>query len=130
MKRITHDQVLLALVVRRDVAVKETTFLTEGDLNLQAGFITYPAGGVIPRHVHHPIERRIVGTPEAILVRQGRCELQVYDDNRNLVATCELERGDLVMLFAGGHGFEVLEDTILLEIKQGPYPGADEKERF
>jgi hypothetical protein len=41
-----------------------------------------------------------------------------------------LETGDIILLVAGGHGFRCLEDTVLLEIKQGPYTGLVEKEAF
>ena len=130
VERIVSKGLLLALVVRTEADVAETTFLTEDRLNMQVGLIKYPSGSEIPRHFHHPIHREIVGTSEAIVVRRGRCELDVFDDDKQLVATRRLGPGDLVMLFAGGHGFRVLEDTTLLEIKQGPYPGLEEKERF
>jgi hypothetical protein len=65
-----------------------------------------------------------------ILVKKGRCLLDIYNDERELVATRELSAGDLMLMVGGGHGFRMLEDTILLEIKQGPYTGVEEKERF
>ena len=92
--------------------------------------MVYPAGGVIPRHVHRPLERHLVGTSEVLVVRQGRCEIDIYNDARQLVATRELREGDIMLMVGGGHGFRVLEDTVLLEVKQGPYTGVDEKIRF
>ena len=97
---------------------------------MQVGFIVYPSGGEVERHVHVPLERSLVGTSEVLMVRSGRCEMDVYDDERTLVATRELVAGDVVVIFGGGHGFRMLEDTTLLEVKQGPYTGLDEKERF
>ena len=65
------------------------------------------------------------------MIQQGRCEVDVYSEDRRLVATCELRLGDILIAVGGGHGFRVLEDLVLLEIKQGPYPGHEaEKERF
>lgn len=63
-------------------------------------------------------------------MRSGRCIVEIFTGAHDLIASSELRPGALVMLFAGGHGFRVLEDTVLLEIKQGPYPGVAEKERF
>jgi hypothetical protein len=105
-------------------------FVTPNAATLQVGFVVYPAGGRIARHVHRPIERTISGTSEVLVVRSGACELDVYDSSHTLVATRLLTRGDVMVMLAGGHGFRVTEDAVLLEVKQGPYTGPDEKERF
>jgi hypothetical protein len=121
---------LLAYVIRAAFDRSETTFPTPPELNLQVGFVVYPEGGEVARHRHRPVERRLVGTSEVIVVRRGRCALDVYDDGGELVATRELATGDVMLMVGGGHGFRMLEPTVLLEVKQGPYTGADEKERF
>jgi mannose-6-phosphate isomerase-like protein (cupin superfamily) len=112
------------------MAPGKTTFLTPSELNLQVGFVVYPAGGEVARHLHRPLERHIVGTSEVLVVKEGRCQMDIYDDDRRLVATRELRKGDIMLMVGGGHGFRMLEDTVLLEVKQGPYTGLDEKERF
>src|SRR5262249_23129277 len=96
----------------------------------QVGYIVYPAESEIQRHLHRPLERRIVGTSEVIIMRRGSCHLDVYNNERELVASRKLRRGDIVLLVGGGHGFRLQENTVLLEVKQGPYTGIDEKERF
>ena len=120
----------LAYIVRAELTPATTTFLTPNEFTHQVGLIVYPAGGEIKRHVHRPLERHIAGTSEVIIVRKGRCELDIYDDDRVLVATRELRTGDVMLMVGGGHGFRMLEDTILLEVKQGPYTGLNEKELF
>jgi hypothetical protein len=120
----------LAYVIRSSYSPDRTTFLTPPDFKQQLGFIAYGKGAEIGRHVHRPLERHLVGTSEVLLVREGRCLVDIYDNDRQLVATRELSRGDLVLLVAGGHGFRMLEDTVLLEVKQGPYTGIEEKEHF
>ncbi len=127
---ITADGRVLAYLARIEPPPDRTTFLTPDDCNLQVGHIVYPAGGEIKRHIHVPIERHIVGTAEVLIVQRGHCEVDIYTDDRRLVATRELRRGDVLIAVAGGHGFRVLEDTVLLEVKQGPYPGDAAKERF
>jgi uncharacterized protein YjlB len=72
----------------------------------------------------------MVGTSEVLVVRRGKCEVDFFDDDRQLVATRELEAGDVMLMVGGGHGFRMLEDTVFLELKQGPYLGLDEKELF
>jgi mannose-6-phosphate isomerase-like protein (cupin superfamily) len=129
IERMTHAGQELAYIVRSQTHL-ETRYVTPPELNLQVGFIVYHAGEQILRHVHLPVERHIVGSMEVLIVRQGRCEVDVYTDERELVATSELREGDVLIAIAGGHGFRVLEDLVLLEVKQGPYPGVAEKERF
>lgn len=129
-ERIPAEGPLLALLLTGTDNPAETTFPTPPELNLQVGFVVYPAGGEIQRHDHTPLERQIVGTSEVLVVRSGRCEIDLYDHDRQHVATRELRRGDVIFIVGGGHGFRMLEDTVLLEVKQGPYTGLDEKERF
>lgn len=120
----------LAFIIRSSYLPSHTDFPTPPDLNQQVGFVVYPAGGEIKRHVHRPIERRIVGTSEVLIVKEGSCEIDIYNDDRQLVATRELNVGDVMLMISGGHGFRMLEDTVLIEVKQGPYTGLDEKELF
>lgn len=130
IERITWNGQPLCYIVRAELNPEKTTFLTPPEFNSQVGFIVYQAGEEIARHVHRPLERHIVGTSEVLIVHKGRCEMDVYNDDRKLVATRELREGDIMIMVSGGHGFRMLEDTVLLEVKQGPYPGIDEKERF
>jgi shikimate kinase len=65
-----------------------------------------------------------------LVVQRGRMLIDLYDGDKNLVATREMSVGDVVALVSGGHGFRLIEDTVLLEVKQGPYSGVQEKDRF
>jgi hypothetical protein len=126
----TSEGEVLAYIVRSRGFPENTQFFTPNECNLQVGHVVYPANSEIPRHVHLPIERHIVGSTEVLIVERGRCAVDVYTSGRELVTTRELGVGDMVIAVSGGHGFRVLEDLVLLEIKQGPYPGGAEKERF
>ena len=130
VEKIVSEETLLAYIIRKEVNPNSTEFITPSTLNLQAGFIVYPSGGEIARHDHRPLERSIVGTSEVLFVKKGRCEVDFYNDERQFVEARELYAGDTLLIVAGGHGFRMIEDTIFLEIKQGPYTGIDEKERF
>ncbi len=130
VEQICDDGRPLACIVRAGPQPEATEFVTPDDWNQQVGFVVYPAGGAIPRHRHRPIERHIVGTAEVLVVRKGRCEVDLYNEHGSLIATRELRTGDVLILVAGGHGFRMLEDTVLLEVKQGPYTGLTEKDYF
>ena len=120
----------LTYIIRVAYRPTETSFITPPELKQQGGYIVYAAGAEIQRHAHRAIERHIVGTSEVLVIKSGRCLIDIYDDAQQLIATRELRVGDVVLMVAGGHGFRMVEDTVLLEIKQGPYTGLDEKERF
>lgn len=120
----------LAYIIRPNPLPEQTTFLTPPELKQQVGFVVYPAEGEITPHAHRPLERHLVGTSEVLVVEKGRCIADIYNDERELVASKELQAGDVILLVDGGHGFRMLEDTVFLEIKQGPYTGLEEKERF
>ena len=130
VEHITAGGALLACIIRAEARMDETTFLTPPEYNFQVGLVVYPAGGRITPHAHRPATRNVTGTFEVLLVREGRCEVDIYDASRERVATRELRAGDLMLVVEGGHGFRMLEDTTLLEIKQGPYTGEGEKEQF
>jgi len=120
----------LCYIIRAELTSDTTTFITPPEFKQQVGFVAYPAGGEVQRHLHLPLERHLVGTSEVLLVRKGRCLLDVYDDAKEFVASCEVRAGDLILMVGGGHGLRMLEDTLFLEVKQGPFLECEEKERF
>jgi hypothetical protein len=127
---IARAGVNLCYILRAEYAPVTTTFITPPDYKQQVGFIVYPAGGEVQRHLHLPLERHLIGTSEVLIVRNGRCILDVYDDEKELVASREVGAGDVVLMVGGGHGFRMVEETVFLEVKQGPYLDLEEKERF
>jgi hypothetical protein len=127
---ITANGQTLCYVIRAKTRPKQTTFLTPPEAKQQVGFIVYPKDSAIPRHLHRPLERHIIGMAEVLVVRSGLCQIEIYDEQKNLVTTRDLYKNDVVLMVGGGHGFKIKEDTVLLEIKQGPYLGADDKELF
>ena len=130
VENIVWDGKTLAYIIRAEISPEKTTFLTPTEFKQQVGFVVYPAGGEIKRHVHRPLERHLIGTSEVLLVRRGLCEVDIYNNDRQLVVTETLREGDILLMVNGGHGFRMLEDTVFLEIKQGPYTGIEDKERF
>jgi hypothetical protein len=127
---IAKGGVELCYILRAEYAPVATTFITPPDYKQQVGFVVYPADGEVQRHLHLPLERHLVGTSEVLIVRTGRCILDVYDDEKEPVASREVRAGDVVLMVGGGHGFRMMEDTVFLEVKQGPYLDLEEKERF
>ena len=127
---IKVEEELLCIIVKAPTYLDRTTFVTPENLNLQVGFVVYKAGEEVPRHYHNEIERPVSSTSEVINVRVGSCNVQIYDDSQNLVADRRLDVGDIIIFVGGGHGFRMNKDTVLSEVKQGPYIGIDEKTNF
>lgn len=127
---ISWQDTPLAYVIRNELLPRETTFITPPEFKQQVGFVVYSTGGEVARHLHKPLQRQLTGTSEVLILRKGRCIMDVYNNEKELVASRELNEGDIMLMVDGGHGFRMLEDTVFLEVKQGPYTGIDEKERF
>lgn len=127
---VRDGDIELAYIVRAQWMPLKTQFLTPDYFGQQLGMIVYGAGQKIQPHLHLPVVREVHGTTEVIFVRKGCCSIDIYDCRKKLLSTHDLALGDVVLLLAGGHGFRMHEDTVLLEVKQGPYVGAVDKERF
>jgi hypothetical protein len=65
-----------------------------------------------------------------LLIKRGRLRVDFYDDDQHYLESRILEAGDVILLATGGHGFEVLEEVEMIEVKQGPYAGDQDKTRF
>jgi mannose-6-phosphate isomerase-like protein (cupin superfamily) len=120
----------LTYIIHGEYQPDHTDFITPPEFKQQVGFVVYPAGGEVVRHVHKPLHRHLVGTSEVLIVRKGCCVIDVYNNEKTLVDSREIKEGDIILMVDGGHGFRMVEDTVFLEVKQGPYTGIDEKERF
>ena len=127
IEHICHEGVLLALLVPAQPHPEATTFYTPDELTLQCGRVVYAAGSEIPRHRHEPIDRAVVGTPEVLVIEKGRVTVDLYAADGSYVSNHTLCHGDVIVLLTGGHGFRVIDDAVLLEVKQGPYLGARDK---
>jgi hypothetical protein len=124
-----HDQ-RIATIIRKNYMPETTTFISPDSYYQQLGFVVYPTGGEVVRHSHLPLQRHLVGTPETLLIRRGKADVELYALDKSLLGSWTLEEGDMIQLVSGGHRFKCLEDTVFLEIKQGPYTGLVEKEQF
>lgn len=117
-------------LVRGEWIPQKTEFLTPDHFGQQMGMIVHSAHEEIKPHLHLPVRREVQGTTECIVVRKGSCDIDIYNTRKELLASRQLRAGDIALLLGGGHGFRMHEDTVLFEVKQGPYVGELDKERF
>jgi mannose-6-phosphate isomerase-like protein (cupin superfamily) len=121
---------LLAMIVSHRFREPGIHFFTSGELSQQLAYMRHPAGKVIEPHVHNPVHRQVTYTQEVLLLKAGRLRVDFYDHDCNYLESRVLEAGDVILLIEGGHGFEVLEEIEMIEVKQGPYVGDGDKTRF
>jgi mannose-6-phosphate isomerase-like protein (cupin superfamily) len=127
---IKHEGQTLAIVVSHRFQQEGIHFFTPDDYSQQLAFMRHPTGRIIEPHVHNPVPREVHYTQEVLFIRKGRLRVDFYSEQRKYLESMILEAGDTILLIAGGHGFEVLEEIEMLEVKQGPYVGEQDKTRF
>lgn len=130
IEHIEHDGELLAIIVSGQFREPGTHFFTPPGLSQQLGYMRLASGTRIEAHVHNPVPRQVVFTQEVLVIRSGRLRVDFYSNARAYLHSRELVAGDVILLIQGGHGFEVLEALEMIEVKQGPYQGEEDKTRF
>ena len=130
MKEIIFSGNLYALIISNSFNKDGITFFTKDESSQQLAFMKHPKDKVIEPHFHNPIKRIIYDTQEVLYIKKGILKVDFYDSKKKFLGSEFLNEGDLIMLIRGGHGFSVIEDLEMIEIKQGPYLGDNDKVRF
>jgi len=131
IQNISHNNKLLAIIIRNNYRKEGIEFFTPGDFSQQLGYMNRKKGYIIQPHVHNSVERKVHYTKEVLFVKSGKARIDFYDDNKDYInKSTILEKGDVILLAYGGHGFEALEDLEMIEVKQGPYVGDLDKTHF
>ena len=130
IEKIVHNSQLLALIVFHKFNEEGIHFFTEDDLSQQLAFMKHPKGKTIQPHVHNPVKREVHYTQEVLFIKKGKLQVDFYSDKQEYLESRILVAGDVILLIQGGHGFKVLEELEMFEVKQGPYAGDSDKTRF
>jgi len=121
---------LLSIIIRADFKKEGIHFFTPDQFSQQLGYMNRPKGYVIDPHVHNVVSREVKLMKEVLFIKSGKVRVDFYDDNQNYIKSRLLFKGDVILLASGGHGFEMLEPSEMIEVKQGPYAGEQDKTRF
>lgn len=130
IERIISGDQEIAIIIRNSYDDEGIKFVTDSSYSQQLAYMHHPKGHEIVPHFHNRVERTVHYTQEVLVIKEGKLQVDFYHDNREFYMSKVLEAGDIILLCAGGHGFEVLEDVKMVEIKQGPYIGEQDKTRF
>ena len=130
IEQINHQGRTLAMLLRSTYRAEGIQFFTPNDFSQQLAYMNRPQGYVITPHVHNSVPREVQFTKEVLFIKSGRVRIDFYDDDQNYLESRIITAGDVVLLAFGGHGFEMLETSEIIEVKQGPYAGEADKTRF
>jgi len=131
IEQIKHKNTHFALIVRKNHPRKQgVNFFTPVKYNQQFSNIIHKKGYVIKPHLHNKIKRNINTTSEVIIIEQGKLRVDFYNDSKKYLFSKMLNTGDIILLINGAHGFKIMKNTRMIEVKQGPYNPKTDKEKF
>ncbi|MFD1736784.1 hypothetical protein ACFSCX_09410 [Bacillus salitolerans] len=130
---ITHikdHKNLYAIIIKNEFNEEGIHFVTPDDLSQQMAYMNHKKDKVIPPHYHNPVERQVIYTQEVLFIKKGILRVDIYNNENEYYESHLLRKGDTILLISGGHGFKVIEDLEMIEVKQGPFSGELDKTRF
>ena len=130
IEHISFGHTPFAIIVRNSFRESGITFFTPNDYSQQLAYMSHPEGKKIQPHVHKKVQREVHFTQETLFIRKGKLQVDFYSEKQVFLESRILEAGDVILLIQGGHGFKVLEDLEMFEVKQGPYAGDEDKIKF
>ena len=130
IETITHGIEPIALIIRAEYDKPGIQFFTPANFSQQVAAMTRPQGHKIAAHVHNLLVRQVLYTQEVLVIRRGKVKVNLYSSNHEFINEKILKTGDVILLCGGGHSLEMLEETSMIEVKQGPYAGDNDKTRF
>lgn len=128
--KILNNNEIFAIILRKKYKSEGIEFFTPSNFSQQLGYMNRPKGHIIPPHFHNKVNRTVEYTNEVLFIKTGKVKVNFFDENKVYFQSELLEEGDFILLVKGGHGFEMIEASEIIEIKQGPYAGDNDKTTF
>jgi hypothetical protein len=130
IEQFTHDKETYAIIIYNTYKTEGIKFLTPSSFSQQLGYMNRPKNYIIPPHQHNPVSREVKITNEVLFIKSGKLRVDFYNKKKKYLESRILKKGDVILLVGGGHGFVMLENSEIIEVKQGPYVGDSDKSRF
>ena len=130
IRKITSGDNLIAIIIRSGYQEPGIHFFTPENFSQQLAHMKRPAGYEISPHVHKKVNRNVQLTQEVLFIKKGKVKVDFFSNEKEYIESAILKTGDIILLASGGHGFTMLEETEMFEVKQGPYTGDKDKVRF
>jgi hypothetical protein len=130
IKEIKNNETFFAIIIQNNYQSEGIRFFTPDDFSQQLGYMNRLKGYIIEPHLHNTLKREITQTSEVLFIKSGTVKVDFYTNDKVFYTSEILIKGDVILLIEGGHGFEIIEDAEIIEVKQGPYAGNLDKTRF
>jgi hypothetical protein len=131
IENIIYKKKLLALIVNGKYRKKKgISFFTPNESTQQFGYMKHKKNHIILPHLHKKRVTKISYTTEVIILLKGSLRIDFYADLKKYLFSKIINKNDIIMLVSGGHGFKVLKDVEMIEVKQGPYSLSKDKVKF
>ena len=120
---VSYKKKIYGIIIRKRIKLKYNSikFFTPRNFSQQLGYMNRPKGYKIPVHKHKKNIRRVTFTQEVLFLKEGLLKVNFYHQSKKFFKSKTLKKGDIVLLAYGGHGFEMLKNSKIFEVKQGPY---------
>lgn len=119
-EEIKKDGKILAIILHSASTDKGVEFVTPNDFGLQLGFHKRKKNDVVKAHDHLPFDvLKNLDVQEIIFVKKGKISVGLYHNKKPFKEVIVLS--DEIILLNTGHNVKFLEDTEMIEVKQGPY---------
>ena len=130
LEQVVDQDILLAIIIRSTYHNEGIEFFTPDNFSQQLAYMKRPPGYKISPHVHNSVKREVFFTQEVLFLKKGKVKVDFYNDKKKYIESKTISTGDVLLLAAGGHGFHMIEESEIIEVKQGPYAGDNDKTRF
>jgi hypothetical protein len=130
IEKVIINETVLSIIIRTTYKNDGIEFFTSDDDSQQLGYMNRPAKYLIPPHRHNLVPREVHYTQEVLFIKSGKVRVDFYSTEQEYITSRILYKGDVILLANGGHGFKMLEQSEIIEVKQGPYCGEMDKVRF
>ena len=121
---------VLSIIIRASFNEEGIKFFTPDDFSQQLGYMKRIKGYKIDPHLHNSVKREVSFTKEVLFIKSGKVRVDFYEPDKKYFLSKILTKGDVILLAFGGHGFEILEKSEIIEVKQGPYSLSKDKIKF
>ena len=130
MEKIYYKKKLLAIIIKNYHKKRVINFFTENNFSQQVSFMNHKKNHIIQPHIHKLRLKKIYDTNEVLIILQGKIKVDFFNSNKKYVKSRLIEKGNILILLSGGHGFKILKNCKFIEVKQGPYHIKKDKEKF
>lgn len=128
---IIYKNKTIAVVIRSNHPVDNLQFFTKDEDLLQVGIHNKKAHTLVKPHVHKSNPQVIKEIYEVFYVVKGALKLTMYSKKTGRkIKSVILRQGDSAIHMGEGHGIEFIEDTVLFEVKQGPFLGVQTSKTY